>query len=82
MPLGWQNEVLYGIKKDQAYIWSSVTLYDPETAAQRKKWLNDFLTENSQPTQEQILGFHQFSIGDPNNDCANCSRRPLFYCKV
>jgi uncharacterized protein with NRDE domain len=67
----WDGKMKYcmELKKDQAYIWSSVTLYDPETAAQRKKWLNDFLTENSQPTQEQILGFHQFGgIGDPNND--------------
>lgn len=51
------------------HIWSSVTLYDSETIAKRKKWFDEWVNENPTPSQEEILRFHQFTgDGDTHND--------------
>lgn len=51
------------------HIWSSVTLYNEEIIAKRTNWFNNWLEENTSPTQEDILHFHQFTgDGDSHND--------------
>ena len=51
------------------HIWSSVTLYDEETISKRKKWFEEWITQNNEPSQSDILHFHQFTgDGDTNND--------------
>ena len=47
------------------YIWSSVTLYDEDAAKKRESWFSSFLHANPNPSQEDILHFHQFT-GDGN----------------
>lgn len=57
------------LKKHQPYIWSSVTLYDSDTIKKREKWFADFLKRHEEPTQKDILEFHQFAgDGDADND--------------
>src|SRR5437762_14138019 len=49
--------------------WSSVTLYEREVIRKREQWFAEFLNRNPNPTQEDILNFHQYSgEGDKNND--------------
>ena len=51
------------------YIWSSATLYEKEIVKKREQWFAAFLNRNSNPTQEDILNFHQFTgDGDKNNN--------------
>jgi len=53
----------------EPHIWSSVTLYDEETISKRKKWFEEWMTKNNEPSQSDILHFHQFTgDGDTNND--------------
>ena len=57
------------LNKNQAYIWSSITLYDHQTIQKREKWFADFLTAHPQPTQKDIFSFHHFAgDGDSSND--------------
>ncbi len=57
------------LKKNQPYIWSSVTLYDSDTIKKREKWFTDFLERHNEPTQKDILEFHHFAgDGDADND--------------
>lgn len=57
------------LETDKPAIWSSATLYDMGTVEKRKKWFEDWITENPEPTHEQILNFHQFTgDGDAHND--------------
>lgn len=44
--------------KEQAHIWSSVTLYDGSMITERHGWFNDWLTSRSEITQKDILNFH------------------------
>jgi hypothetical protein len=65
---GWQKYYLQ-LKKHRPYIWSSVTLYDKETIGKREKWFAGFLNQNPNPTQHDVLQFHQFAgEGDEKND--------------
>ncbi|MBL7696653.1 MAG: NRDE family protein [Chitinophagaceae bacterium] len=67
----WDGKQKHIDEKDAAapHIWSSATLYDKQTIAKRKKWFDDWLEENSDPSQENILHFHQFTgDGDSYND--------------
>jgi len=77
----WQDNQLYECRWDgiakyhhalnakEPHIWSSVTLYDENTIARRKKWFDEWLKKNPAPTQEDILHFHQFTgDGDAYND--------------
>ncbi|HEX9512141.1 MAG TPA: NRDE family protein [Puia sp.] len=51
------------------HIWSSVTLYDPETIQKRREWFGKWLPDHPAPDQDDILRFHRFTgDGDPNND--------------
>ncbi len=44
---------------DNPKIWSSSTLYDEEMKQLRRNWFADWLLENKDFTQEDILAFHQ-----------------------
>ena len=51
------------------HIWSSVTLYDDETIQKRKKWFDEWIAKNQNPTGDDILHFHQLTgDGDSHND--------------
>lgn len=57
------------LDESKPYIWSSVTLYDPEVIDKRNQWFAEWITENSNPSQNDILHFHQFTgDGDCHND--------------
>lgn len=57
------------IEKYRPHIWSSVTLYDKEVIQKREQWFLKWLNKNLNPTQQDILHFHQFAgDGDSNND--------------
>jgi hypothetical protein len=57
------------LKNYRPYIWSSATLYDGEVVKKRELWFMKWLNKNPNPTQEDILLFHQFTgDGDINND--------------
>ncbi|MCF2875919.1 MULTISPECIES: NRDE family protein [unclassified Tenacibaculum] len=44
---------------DQPKIWSSSTLYDEGMKQLRKDWFADWLKENTEISQENIVAFHQ-----------------------
>ncbi len=51
------------------HIWSSATLYDEEVVKKREYWFLKWLNKNPNPTQQDILHFHQFAgDGDKHND--------------
>ena len=51
------------------YIWSSATLYNEAAVQKREEWFASFLSNNYNPSQEDILHFHQFTgDGDLHND--------------
>ena len=55
--------------RDSPHIWSSVTLYDEQVVAKRKQWFDDWLLQKPEPSQADILHFHQFTgDGDAHND--------------
>lgn len=67
----WDGEEKHITPKDNtvSHIWSSVTLYDEETIARRKKWFDEFMQANAVPNQETIFDFHHFGgEGDEAND--------------
>jgi uncharacterized protein with NRDE domain len=54
---------------DQSWIWSSVTLYDEETRALRRKWFRAWRKEQEIFEQSKILQFHHFGgTGDSTID--------------
>ena len=67
----WDDEKKYAkqIDKSVPHIWSSVTLYNDETALKRKSWFDAWLKNTNEFTQRDILHFHQFTgDGDAHND--------------
>jgi hypothetical protein len=57
------------LDEKQAHIWSSATLYSDEVISKRKRWFGEWLTTNSDPSQQDIFNFHQFAgEGDKTND--------------
>ncbi len=67
----WDGSKKYNkeLDADAPYIWSSATLYDDQTIARRKTWFDEWIAENSDPDQSEILHFHQFTgDGDSHND--------------
>ncbi|MBS1599998.1 MAG: NRDE family protein [Bacteroidetes bacterium] len=77
----WQDNQLFECRWDGAekfhaaldsampHIWSSVTLYDQNTIAKRRQWFEKWIDKNPEPSQEDILHFHQFTgDGDTHND--------------
>ncbi len=58
--LVWTGEQKSLIKLEKKpHIWSSSTLYNSEMKKLRKKWFHNWLQQNSNPTQEEIIRFHQ-----------------------
>ncbi len=54
--------------KQEPKIWSSSTLYTQQEKSLRKKWFADWLENQSEFTQEEVLKFHYNSeIGTPEN---------------
>ena len=54
---------------NRPHIWSSATLYDGLVIRKREQWFAKFLNHTPNPTQQDILNFHQFSgDGDSHND--------------
>ncbi|CCH52638.1 hypothetical protein BN8_01652 [Fibrisoma limi BUZ 3] len=69
--LRWNGQQIYlrDMPGDLPHIWSSVTLYDANTAARRKTWFADFLRQQPHVTPEDVFYFHQTAgIGDPEQD--------------
>ena len=67
----WDGEIKYcrQLRNYRHHIWSSATLYEKEVVKKREQWFAAFLNRNSNPTQQDILHFHQFTgDGDKNND--------------
>ncbi len=72
-----EHDMLYEIRWDQVnlfkkqldprqyYIWSSCTLYDEETQAQRALWFNEWKVNRTNFSLEEIRKFHQFG-GESN----------------
>ena len=57
------------LANDQAYIWSSSTLYSEAVVHKRERWFTQWRSENPQPTQEEIIRFHHFAgDGDEQNN--------------
>ncbi|MDH3709035.1 MAG: NRDE family protein [Cyclobacteriaceae bacterium] len=53
------------LKLDQAYIWSSTTLYDLKTREMRSSWFHQWLKVNKQPGMEDLMHFHRYG-GEPD----------------
>lgn len=69
----WDGEKKYAkqIDKTVPHIWSSATLYNEEITAKRKGWFEEWLKNNDEFSQKDILHFHQFTgDGDAHNDLA------------
>ncbi len=57
------------IDRTEARIWSSVTLYDPDTILKREKWFASWIGNNPHPSAADIIRFHlRGGDGDPVND--------------
>ena len=57
------------LSNNRPHIWSSATLYDGLVIKRREEWFAKFLRLTANPTQQDILNFHQFSgDGDKRND--------------
>jgi len=75
------QKTLDQVDSSMPHMWSSVTLYEPSVAAQRQAWLNSWLLQHPQPTQQQMMGFHSLGgNGDEENNL--CMRRGNNYCTV
>ncbi len=62
------NKHCVQLKKNRHYIWSSSTLYDATVSKKREQWFAEFLNKHPNPTQEDILNFHQCAgEGDKQN---------------
>jgi Transport and Golgi organisation 2 len=60
---------LESLNIDVPHIWSSVTLYEPETIEKREGWFSKWLSYNPDPSVADIIRFHQRGgDGDPVND--------------
>ena len=53
----------------KAHTWSSCTLYDEVTQAERELWFRKFLTHDPQPDNEAVINYHRTAgVGDPASD--------------
>ena len=67
----WDGAHKHCLQLDETmpHIWSSVTLYTPDVIQKRKRWFEEWLQKSNEPTQKDILHFHQFTgDGDNHND--------------
>lgn len=55
------------LDNSKPYIWSSATLYDSIQQEKREKWFEQFLQNNKQPCQIEIMHFHK-NTGDGNRE--------------
>lgn len=62
----------------EPHIWSSVTLYDNDVIRRRERWFSKWLDRNNDPSQEDILFFHQFG-GDGDEENSLVMRRQDIY---
>ncbi len=67
----WDGMQLFKKELDinQAYIWSSATLYSNEIISERRIWFDEWLENHSKFTQSEIAYFHRF--GGKSNDHNN-----------
>ncbi|MBP9739897.1 MAG: NRDE family protein [Chitinophagaceae bacterium] len=65
----WNGEELFiqELNTQAPHIYSSVTLYNKEMIVQREHWFNEWLLQNVQPSQENIIHFHS-SAGNGNKE--------------
>ncbi|MBY0536389.1 MAG: NRDE family protein [Chitinophagaceae bacterium] len=57
------------LDENKPHIWSSVTLYNESTIKKREGWFLKWIEKNPNPSQDEILHFHQFTgDGDQHND--------------
>lgn len=66
------------LKTHKPYIWSSVTLYDEEVVKKRESWFSAFLSAKANPSQEDILHFHQFTGGGDKSYDLQMERDELY----
>jgi hypothetical protein len=67
----WDGQQKHYKEIDQSspHIWSSSTLYSDEVIEKRRKWFEEWITANPEPTSKEILHFHEFTgDGDQEND--------------
>ena len=57
----WNGEQLFveALSINQAYIFSSVTLYNNSMIEERENWFSNWLTDNLEPTQQDCIAFHE-----------------------
>lgn len=44
---------------NQPYLWASATLYNEDIVALKRNWLKEYLETNKQPSQEEMVHFHE-----------------------
>ncbi|SEJ11066.1 Transport and Golgi organisation 2 [Cyclobacterium xiamenense] len=69
--LTWDGNDTYlnQLDKGKPKIWSSATLYSAAQRTEREKWFYQWITENSNYPDFDMLGFHSSHHGeDPNSD--------------
>ena len=73
----WDGESKFMKKLDEAatHFWSSATLYDATSSAQRKGWFVDWIEKTPYPKLSEIIAFHQ-SANDGDLGNALVMRRP------
>lgn len=64
--LRWDGEEKFFQLKDEreAHIWSSCTLYDEDTAADKEFKFQDWIEENKKPSADEIAFFHGYNNPD------------------
>ena len=63
------NKFYRQLSVTEAYIWSSVTLYDSAIIKKREAWFAEWMRSNPYPPQDTIMDFHLFTgDGDQRND--------------
>ncbi len=71
MELRWngQRKYVQAMDTDTPHLWASATLYTPEMIVKRKQWFAEWLAQDPEFTQENIVNFHKSAgEGDAEND--------------
>ena len=62
------NKFYRQLSVTEAYIWSSITLYDTAIRQKKETWFAEWMQANPFPIQDDIISFHLFSgDGDQRN---------------
>lgn len=67
----WDGSMIHHLllNEHEPHIWSSATLYNIETIAERELWFKEWLAVHPEPTIHDMLYFHHFGgKGDQHND--------------